>query len=254
MDGGLVILLVFVGLSILDAMARKRRRQLGQPPEDQETDTAWQPEESEDGEEPEVRGYDSAAASETHADRVSQGRPRQQEHSRSPEPPAQRPPRSMIPPELWDEIASLAKGVGQGTEATRAEAEPTLDQRVPESTEVAWRTAESAPSEGPAPSTHGAVESDPIPLARSRKPAPAEGDVGAPLVARTGSELALHGESRLPSESAVPSAIPTAGRHSGSRVPLYTELFGAGDRASLRKAFVLKEVLGPPVAERPETE
>ena len=160
----------------------------------------------------------------------------------------------MIPPELWDEIASLAKGAGQGTEATRADAEPTLDQRVPESTEVAWRTAESAPSEGPAPSTHGAVESDPIPLARSRKPAPAEGDVGASLVARTGSELALHGESRLPSESAALSAIPTAEHHSGGRARLYTELFGAGDRASLRKAFVLKEVLGPPVAERPETE
>ena len=258
MDGGLIILLVFVGLSILDAMARQRRRQMGPPPEEQESATAWPTEEPQEVNEPDVRGYDLSAASETHApDLPSQARPRRHGGPRGPESP-QRPPRrparSMIPPELWDEVASLAKGAGQGIATTEPGSAPKADRNAEESTEIAWRPDDSAPPARPAGARPVAVPSKPVPVARSSKPASVDGDAGPFLTGRVGPEVALRQGTQLSVESTELSAIPSAERHSGGQGPLYTELFGAGDRASLRKAFVLKEVLGPPVAERPETD
>ena len=47
------------------------------------------------------------------------------------------------------------------------------------------------------------------------------------------------------------AGAPGAGRGGRPRSPIYRELFGSGDRNSLRRAFVLKEILDAPSSERP---
>ena len=47
------------------------------------------------------------------------------------------------------------------------------------------------------------------------------------------------------------SGAPGVGRGGRRRSPIYRELFGSGERDSLRRAFVLKEVLDAPSSERP---
>ena len=48
----------------------------------------------------------------------------------------------------------------------------------------------------------------------------------------------------------VPGRPPGASRLGARRTRLYRELFGAGDRKSLQRAFVLKEILDAPASER----
>lgn len=47
------------------------------------------------------------------------------------------------------------------------------------------------------------------------------------------------------------AGAPGAGRGQRRRTRIYRELFGSGDRDSLRRAFVLKEILDAPASERP---
>ena len=47
------------------------------------------------------------------------------------------------------------------------------------------------------------------------------------------------------------AAAPGTGRGGRPRTRIYRELFGSGDRDSLRRAFVLKEILDAPSSERP---
>lgn len=47
------------------------------------------------------------------------------------------------------------------------------------------------------------------------------------------------------------AVAPGAGRGERRRSHIYRQLFGSGDRDSLRRAFVLKEILDAPAAERP---
>ena len=47
------------------------------------------------------------------------------------------------------------------------------------------------------------------------------------------------------------AGAPGAGRGRRRRSAIYRELFGGGDRDSLRRAFVLKEILDAPASERP---
>jgi hypothetical protein len=49
----------------------------------------------------------------------------------------------------------------------------------------------------------------------------------------------------------MPGRPPGAKRRSPRRTRLYRELFGGGDQDSLRRAFVLKEILDAPASERP---
>ena len=51
--------------------------------------------------------------------------------------------------------------------------------------------------------------------------------------------------------AAAPSRAGRGERHASGRTRVYRELFGSGDRDSLRRAFVLKEILDAPASERP---
>lgn len=59
----------------------------------------------------------------------------------------------------------------------------------------------------------------------------------------------LAGERRRRQPAA--AAAPGTGRGERRRTRIYRELFGSGDRDSLRRAFVLKEILDAPSSERP---
>ena len=135
----------------------------------------------------------------------------------------------MLPAEVWEEIMGLARG----EDRKDAEEEPSPVSSYEEG-------AEPAASPVPAPDPEPAPSPEPRTLRRT--------EIGGGT--REGESV----ESRRREAAPVPApvaVIPRPGRPlRGSSVR--RDLFGSGSPEELRKAIVLREVLGPPVAYRGE--
>jgi hypothetical protein len=236
MDDGLIQLL-FIGflviVSMMDGAARKRRReaeQLGQPPEpDWSPEPEWIPEEDH-GE------ADVTESSET-----------------------------LVPQDLWKDIAALARGEVPGSMGGPATPSST---REPDAENEGWDAPGEGLSETPARGTLG--ERDPAGargMARWDAPAPVSeggGDLQGgylhPEQAVTHEEHAqiLPLDRPLPPEAPhefVPHSLaPVSGEGERSsptqQAPSVLEGVRSGSRSSLRDAIVLAEVLNLPLALR----
>jgi len=135
----------------------------------------------------------------------------------------------MIPAEIWDEILGLAQG-----RPPRAEPDP-------------GPPAEEIPIS--VPREEGPRETSPATVVARRESRPPPEERAFP--SSHGAEAALHktDPSDVESRLAVSTPpLPAAGRGGSRRVK--AELFGDGSPEDLRKAIILQEVLGEPLAFR----
>lgn len=255
MSTGLLLFLIFMALSIIDSVARARRSQQKQvPPPGDEGDEEW-------GAEP------SPAQAE-------EGRARKKE-----------------PGEAMGELVGLEKLMGPGyleklmgpgitgviqdeeDAPETPEAEPAaseLDERRGsslgrEERRTIARDRRASDQERRRGEARGRSRDERVPSpGRRRVVDGSQSDGDRRLPARQDERSRPAAAVRAPAplrDSAVdrdrdglvpmPGGPPGATRRSPRRTRLYRELFGGGDRDSLRRAFVLKEILDAPASERP---
>ncbi|MDE0475405.1 MAG: hypothetical protein OXI50_12665 [Gammaproteobacteria bacterium] len=241
MSTGLLLFLIFMALSIIDSVARARRSQQQEqalPPED-EGDEEWRAEPS------------SAQAGE--------GETREKE-----------------PAEALGELAGLEKLMGPGyleklmgpgitaviqdeedipkepSEAPPARSDerrrPSLDR---DERRTIARERRSSDQERRRREAERRAHVDRARPERDRRLSKRDESRGRPARAPREAVPLLDsaaGERRRLERAA---AAPGTGRGGPPRTRIYRELFGSGDRDSLRRAFVLKEILDAPSSERP---
>ncbi len=256
MSTGLLLFLIFMALSIIDSVARARRSQQQKqvlPPED-EGDEEWRAEPSsaqaEGGEtrkkEPaealgELVGLEKLMGPGYLEKLMGPGIAGViQDEEDIPEEPSEAPPSRSDERQRYsldrDERRTIARE-GRTSDQERRRSEAERRARVDRVTEAAeeWRPrVERGPPE------------------RDRRLSKRDESRGRP--ARAPREAAPLRDSssgeRRRLEPAAASA-PGTGRSGRRRSPIYRELFGTGGRDSLRRAFVLKEILDAPSSERP---
>jgi hypothetical protein len=234
----LIFFAVIIFFSIIESIARSRKRKGGGQVPQLPPEWQWEPEKTQvpDGRtydaeptfdaepafdaEPSVEERPSFDAEPSFDDVVSTRQPRP---GADIEPPqrAQRAPatssESMIPADLWEEIA----GLGRGRAPVPAEAAPRTARPLPTRPARPLPTRPARPA--PVPEVHVVHQAhvgfgtDPSERARS------EQDGLDPLAGRLSADA-----------SAVRKQLRTGGRH------------------ALRQAVILQEVLGPPVSTRPD--
>jgi hypothetical protein len=138
---------------------------------------------------------------------------------------------SMIPSEIWEEILGLARG-----EPRRAEPAPPP----PPETETPW-ALEERPRKG-RPAAAVARRRDPAVVPEERSFPTSHGADGALHATRPADFKARLALSR--------TSTPEAEEEEAKPPELRTVLFGSGSSKELRRAIILKEVLGPPMALR----
>ncbi|MSR19659.1 MAG: hypothetical protein EXR91_01575 [Gemmatimonadetes bacterium] len=227
--------LIFFGViilfSILESVARSRQKKRGPQAPEAPAEWQWEPGKAEvpdrpgyDAEptfdrEPSVEERPTFDAEPTFDDVVATRQPRPTDDL-EPTRRAQRAPatssESMIPADLWEEIA----GLGRGRVPVPAETAPTPPPaRQPQTRPLPTRASRPTPPHEAhtVHQSHVGFGTDPSERARS------EQDGLDPLARRLGADAA-----------AVHQQLRTRGRH------------------ALRQAMILNEVLGPPVATRPD--
>lgn len=256
MSTGLLLFLIFMALSIIDSVARARRgRQQKQalPPED-ESDEEWRAEPTQARTEGGEAGKKESG--ETMGELLGLEKlmgPGYLDKLMGPGITGVIPDDEEAPAELETEApASMpdkrrrAASLGRDERRVIARERRTSDQerrrseagrrtRVDQAPEAERRRsrAEGGPSEG----DRRPFKRDPA----GTRPARVPRDL-APLPDSSAGE-----RRRLEPAAA---AAPGAGRGERRRSGIYRELFGSGDRDSLRRAFVLKEILDAPASER----
>lgn len=255
MSTGLLLFLIFMALSIIDSVARARRSQQQKqvlPPED-EGDEEWRAEPSPAlAEEGETRRKEPAEALGELVGLEKLMGPGYleklmgpgitgviQDEEDIPEEPAEAPParsdERRRPSLDRDERRTIARE-RRTSDQERRRSEAERRARVDRATEAAeeWRPrVEREPPERDRRLAGRDQTRDR--LARAPREAVPLRDSAA-------------GERRRLEPAA---AAPGTGRGGRSRTRIYRELFGSGDRDSLRRAFVLKEILDAPSSERP---
>ena len=255
MSTGLLLFLIFMALSIIDSVARARRGQQKQvlPPED-DGDEEWRAEPS----------------------------PAQAEGDRA---------GKKEPSEAMGELVGLEKLMGPGyleklmgpgitgviqddedvpetPEAEPAASEP--DERRGSSLDRDERRAiarerRASDQERRRGEARGRSRVERVPSSGRRRAvqgSPSDGDRRLPGRQDDGSRPAAVVRAAAPLQDSavdrdrdglvpIPGGPPGTRRRSPRRTRLYRELFGGGDQDSLRRAFVLKEILDAPASERP---
>ena len=148
-------------------------------------------------------------------------------------PKGERSSESMVPEDVWAEILGLARG-----EPRRVEPDPSPPS---EEEPVPWALEERPRKEKPAAARARRVD---LPVPEER-PFPASHGADAPLHQTKPNEYGA----RL-AVSQAPDAEAERGKGRGVR----GRVFGAGSVEELRKAVILREVLGPPLSLREEGE
>ena len=237
MSTGLILFLVFMALSILDSVARARRsKQVAPPPEE---DEEWRAEQSS----AQVEGYEDEAPEMEPWEMESRGGLEELLglETAPAAPPATTPEVGAESPwERESRAAAREHGLSHG-EAGRAGRTPDQERRRGEA-------MRSSPVEQPSGAEGW--------RSRVERGLP-EGDRRLPNMEETGSRPAHVARQTAPlQDSSVGGArralkpIPaSAERHTPRGTRLYRDLFAVD---SLRRAFVLKEILDPPVSERRE--
>jgi hypothetical protein len=228
----LIFFAVIIFFSIVESIARSRKRKGGGQVPQLPPEWQWEPEKTEtpgratyDAEagfdtEPEVEERATFDAEPTFDEEVSTRQPRPVADVETPQ-RAQRAPatssESMIPADLWEEMA----GLGRARTPRPVETAPRTARPLPTRTERPLPTRPARPA--PVPELHPIHQAhvgfgtDPSERARS------EQDGLDPLARGLSADAA-----------AVRKQLRTSGRH------------------ALRQAMILQEVLGPPVATRPD--
>ncbi len=241
MSTGLLLFLIFMALSIIDSVARARRSQQQKqvlPPED-DGDEEWGAEPSSaQAEEHETRKKEPAEALGELVGLEKLMGPGYleklmgpgitgviQDEEDIPEEPAEAPParsderrRPSLDRDERRTIARERRSSDQERRRREAERRARVDRARPERDRRLSRRDESRGRPARAPR-------EAVPLRDSAA-----------------------GERRRLERAA---AAPGTGRGGRPRTRIYRELFGSGDRDSLRRAFVLKEILDAPSSERP---
>lgn len=255
MSTGLLLFLIFMALSIIDSVARARRSQQKQvlPPED-EGDEGWRaessPAQAEEGQarkrEPgealgELVGLEKLMGPGYLEKLMGPGITGViQDEEDAPREPAP-DPAAAVPDERRgaslgrDERRTIARErrasdqerrKGEARRRSRVEREPSPGRR---------RVVAASQPDGDR-RLPGRQDDRSRPAAAVRAPAPLQD-----------STVDRDRDAPVP----VPGGPPGARRRSPRRTRLYRELFGGGDQDSLRRAFVLKEILDAPASERP---
>jgi len=255
MSTGLLLFLIFMALSIIDSVARARRSQQQQalPPEE-DGDEEWRAEPSpalaEEGEtrrkEPtealgELVGLEKLMGPGYLEKLMGPGITGViQDEEDIPEEPAEAPPvrsderrRPSLDRDERRTIARERRTSDQERRRSEAERRARVD-RAPDAAE-GWRARVDRRPPEPDRRLAGRDESRGRPTREPRE-AVALRDSAA-------------GERRRLEPAA--AGAPGAGRGGRPRTRIYREFFGSGDRDSLRRAFVLKEILDAPTSERP---
>lgn len=216
----LILVLIFFGLPLLDGILKSARRARERPPLPGSDD-------------PVLRDWDHRPAGEpttaTAAERDTT------------ESPARTAGEELLPEELWRELRRLA--AGKAAERRR----PETRGRAPEGP----RRVPKTPS--PAPGSRGGARPRPrSPRREERLPGrrPAAAPVAAPRVTSAPADE----RSTPPETRGRPPALPGIGEaRAPGNAPLVALLrtLGGPGPAGLRRAVVLREVLGPPVSLRP---
>ena len=227
--------LIFFGIiilfSIIESVARSRKRKGGPQAPQLPPEWQWEPEKTEvpdrqryDAEptfdaEPSVEERPSFDAEPSFDDVVSTRRPRPTEHVEPPKRPQRTPAtssESMIPADIWEEIAGLGRGRAPVPEETARTPPPA---RQPPTRPLPTPVPRPTPAhEGHSVhQSHVGFGTDPSERARS------EQDSLDPLARRLSADA-----------SAVRQQLRARGMH------------------ALRQAVILHEVLGPPVSTRPD--
>jgi len=216
-DEGLVFWLIIVAVAVLQGIGRKKRK-AGQP-----------------GQKPPSLPQTRSAPPQAQERVTASSRPTQVSSRPEEDDGGDESSEGMIPQDVWAEILGLARGDPRRDEP---EASPQPEAPLPESGEDRSRE-ESPREERPAASV----------LHRETRASPAP----RPFPTSHGANAALHQtrpenfESRL----ALPRPPPPESQRGGAR-DVRAGLFGDGSPRELRKAIILKEVLGAPLGLREE--
>ena len=254
MSTGLLLFLIFMALSIIDSVARARRSQQQQvlPPEE-EGDEEWRAEPS--SAQPEERETRKKEPAEALGELVGLEKLMGpgyleklmgpgitgviQDEEDIPQEPAEAPPtrsdERRRPSLDRDERRTIARE-RRTSDQERRRSEAERRARVDRATEAAedWRPrVEREPAERDR-RLAGRAQTRDRPARAPREAVPLR-------------DSAAGDRRRLEPLAAAPGT----GRGRRPRTRIYRELFGSGDRDSLRRAFVLKEILDAPSSERP---
>lgn len=227
--GGMVFVLIFIAISVMDGIGRKRKaKQKGAP-----------------GKAPGPRPKRPVRS------------PPERVESRPPATVSQRPEpaaspkkenegsEGLIPKEIWDEILGLARGAPEGPGQVEPETPPVAP--TPEQGSRSWAEGSAA----------GARRMERPEADTGRRPGrrdlvPAGRGAGEGLPTRrdpSPGSVSTTGESVPAKAVAVPSRSGSAEKSEKAR-NVRRDLFGTGSSEELRRAIILREVLGPPVGLR----
>ena len=253
MSTGLLLFLVFMALSIIDSVARARRGQQKQvPPPEDEGDEEWRAEPSAQAEEGQARKREPGEALGELVGLEKLMGPGYLEKLMGPGIAAAMQDEEDAPQEPAPDPAAAVRDERRGSSLDRDERRAIArDRRSSDQErrrgEARGSRVERVPGPGPRRVAQGS-RSDGDRRLRGRRddrsrPAAAV-RARAPL---RDSTVDRDRDGPVP----MPGSPPGANRRSPRRTRLYRELFGGGDQESLRRAFVLKEILDAPASERP---
>ncbi len=229
--GGMIFVLLFIAMSVMDGIGRRRKaKQKGAPgktPGPQtKTPVESQPRPVASGSKTTVSQRSETPASGRKKDQGSEG---------------------LIPKEIWDEILGLARGAPP--QPTRAEGETAPAQTTAEGDSSSWAEG-SAAGAGRVERADATVERRPTRREPVSVPADARESGGVPARQARPSVAALSATASTPGKMETGSlgSRRTTGGSRGWKTR--RDLFGDGSAEELRKAIILREVLGPPLGMR----
>lgn len=239
----LIFFALIIIFSIIESAARSRKRKAGGPlpevPPEWERDqtgqrrrppTAEMPSYDADPSFDDRPSFDDVATSETAT----------RERTRSSE--------SMIPADIWEELAGLAKESQRPAETPKPAPPPKRAPPPPPRPAPPVRPAPSMkPMPAPAPKPRAPITAQKRATILAPEPAP-EGTAGHMVHL---SHAAYGTDPSTRARSAQDGLDPLAGRLSPDAQAVRRQLRGQGVHA-LRQAIILQEVLGPPVGSRPD--
>jgi hypothetical protein len=233
-DEGLIFWLIIFAVAILQGIGQRKKKP-GQRPGQPGGRRV-----------PRQSSPDSRDGAVTRADRTATSSPRRQAGGGA------EGSEGLIPADVWEEILGLARGQPPG----KRQGPPEPEERAAEEVEGieegrSYDDEALEPSATPAPRPRPAPSPRPAP-APSPRPTPAPSARPGPSPGRTPSSARTAPLRPGPVSEPVASPIFRPGLATGGDSELRDELFGSGAPEDLRKAIILREVLGPPLALKEE--